>query len=904
MTPSPIRDDVTILPQLERLLVTTARDRIDAPAGEGTGAADAPLSVGANSGRPRGRVHSRSPLLIAVLIILMVLLAAAGAAAVLLISEGRPLPSPSAADVAPWEHPVPDSVMLAGLDAPDPEGGPPWDTRIFRSSSGETCTAVGQIFNGKFGIVGLDHVFRALPVTGVDACGVPGIAGPVLAGARQFAGRTAGEARTVVNGVAGAGARSVIAYGPGGERRLELGPQGSFITVYQGLLGEVRPRIVVTTAGGRSDAISFAASAAFETGDPDGGAPWQVSGGSAIGTPGASGDEDCAQASQELGPGSPGGPTTEAETPSICGRLASEPLFVRFHRFDPGDGENTGNPWGNNPARTLVYGAASLRVQTLMLMGAGRPRPVAIDPHGGAFLAVLDGHRDPRGLTLVARLMDGHTVRFTHSTVLFDGRTGKAVHEVAVAPYRSVVDHGAFFAPLEDPIHKTVVETQHAADPAGGPAWSLRSWRGHVDPRAKFGPEKHPSLFDCWQAGIVQEGPLLQPDPGGTPIPLNISTGSPGEPGTHCTGAQEPTAENLTPTSAAYPKNAGEYAPLPVRTVIAGVVEPPATHALLLGAGAPRPITTDANHAYLLVLSGSYWASPVKVIARLPDGRTVMSYAQSTPPNLRPQVRAPSPDGSAPWGFTQTSLCPSYWEISEIGRVIDDRFAYISETTGQVAPGPEGNSSGSPCGSRNAGSQERDEPLGGEEGGQPWAPLGITVDQSLSERVKPPTEAEIQRRTLPGSTVIAGAAAADVKSITLTTPADVRTVQPTGPHHVFIVVYDGVFYRGTFTATALLTNAKTVAQLIRGGPYNRYAAPQPTPRPLAAQLRDDERTLRRMNAQVTAVLHAKPAGRSKLLNGVPLPQLLRGLRQIDAVVAGEHARIAFVQNHPGILPPE
>jgi|GEM_PF-1497594 hypothetical protein len=904
MSRSPSRDDVTVLPQLERLLVATAQTRIDAPTRNYTAAFGPPPSDTVNSGRPRGRVRSGSPLLIAALMILAVLLAAAGAAAVLLISEGSPLPSPNATDVAPWEHPVPGSVMLAGLDAPDPEGGPSWDMRIFQSSSGETCTSVGQIFNGKFGIVGLDHVFRALPLTGVDACGVPGIAGPVLAGARQFAGRTAGEARTVVNGIAGARARSVIAYGPGGERRLTLGPQGSFVTVYQGLLGEVRPRIVVTMADGRADAISFAASAAFETADPDGGAPWQVSGGSAIGTPGATGDENCAQASQELGPGSAGGPSTEAETPSVCGGLGSEPLFVRFHRFDPGDGEDTGNPWGNNPARTLVYGGASLRVRTLTLLGAGSPRAVAIDPHGGAFLAVLDGHVDPRRLTLVARLTDGHTVRFTHSTALVYGLTGKHVHEGTVEPYRSVVEHGAFFAPLEDPIHRTVVETRHAADPAGGPAWSLRSWQGHVDPRAKFGAEKHPSLFDCWQAGVIQGGRLLQPDPGGTTIPLNVSTASPGEQATHCTGAEAPTAENLTPTIAAYPKNASEYAPLPVRTVAAGVIEPPATHPLLLGAGAPRPIATDANHAYLLVLPGSYWASPLKVSARLPNGQTVMSYAPSTPPSLRPQVRAPSPDGSAPWGFTQTSLCPSYWEISEIGRVIDDSFAYVSEGTGQVSPGPEGDSTGSACGSRNARAQERDEPLGGEEGGQPKAPLGITVEQSLVERVQPPTQAEIQRRTLPGSTVIAGAAAADVKSITLTTPADVRTVEPTGLHHVFIVVYDGVFYRGTFTATALLANGKTVTQLIRGGPDNRYAAPEPAPRPLVARVRSDERTLRGMSAQVAAVLQAKPSERAKLLGGVPLVQLLQGLHQIRADVAGEKARIAFLREHPGILPPE
>jgi hypothetical protein len=904
MSPSTIRDDVTILPQLERLLVTTARDRIDATAGEDTGAADAPSSVAVNSGRPRGRVHSRSPLLIAVLIILMVLLAAAGAAAVLLISEGSPLPSPHAADLAPWEHPVPGSVTLAGLDAPDPEGGAPWDMRIFKSSTGETCTAVGQIFNGKFGTVGLDHVFRALPLTGVDACGVPGIAGPVLAGARQFAGLTTGEARTVVNGIAGTGARAVVAYGLGGERHLVLGPQGSFITAYQGLLSEVKPRIVVVDKFGRSHTVSFAASAAFETADPEGGAPWQVSGGAAIGMPGATGDENCASASQEVGPGSSGGPLNEAEAPGMCGKLAAEPLFVRFQRFDPGDGENTGNPWGNNPSRTLVYGGASLRVKTLTLSGAGHAREIAIDPHGGAFLAVLPGQVDPHTLTLTATLKNGRTIRYTRSTALFGEQTGKPIQEGRVEPNRPVIHAGSIFAPLEDPIPKTVVEQLHADDPAGGPAWTLRSWQGRADPRAKFGETKHPTRFYCLQAGVISRGRLVEPEPGAAAIPLNVSTASPGEPGTHCTGSGAPSAENLTPSVSASPKDPSEYAPLPVRTLVTGVIEPGATHPMLLGAGPPRPITTDANHAYLLVLPGSYWASALRASAHLPNGRILISSAESTAPNLQPQVRAPSPDGSAPWGFTKTSRCPIAWSFSEIGRVIDGRFADIVTGTGQVAAGPGGTSTGSRCGTKNAQAQERLEPLGGDELGQPNAPLGITVVHSVPEGTHAPTEAQIQRRTVPGTTVIAGDAAADVTSVTLSTPADVRTVEPAGPSHVFIVVYDGVFYRGTFTATTLLKNGKTVTQLIRGGPYNRYAAPEPAPIPLPTRLHSDERTLRGMNAQVTAVLHAKPTQRAKLLNGVPLAQLLRGLHQIRADVAGEHARIAFLRNNPGILPPE
>ncbi|HXB15207.1 MAG TPA: hypothetical protein VNV44_05640 [Solirubrobacteraceae bacterium] len=890
-----------ILPGLERLLVTVAQKRIEAETVSAEPTRAFALQRSRLRRRPGGR---RSPVFVALLVLGGLLVAAGGAAAVLLVSEGSPLPAPHAADVAPWEHPVAGSVRLAGLDAPDPEGGAPWDMRIFKSSTGETCTAVGQVFNGKFGIVGLDHVFRELPLTGVDACGVPGIAGPVLAGARQFAGRTAAEERTVVNGIAGKGAKSVVALGLGEERRLTLGPQGSFVTVFQGLLGEVRPRIVVVDAKGRSRSISFAASAAFETADPDGGAPWEASGGSAIGVPGSTGDENCASAAQEVGPGSSGGPVNEAEAPGVCGRLGNAPLFVRFHRFNPGDGENTGNPWGNNPARTLVYGAVSLRVRRLTLTGAGAPRPIAIDPHGGAFIAVLDGQVNPHALTLVATLTDGRRLRYRRSTALIAELTGKPVTEGPVEPYRRIV-HRGFFAPLEDPIQRTVHEQLHAADPAGGPDWSLRSWQGRADPRAKFGEANHPKSFYCWQAGVVNAGRLVEPVPGAAAIPLNVSVASPGEPGTQCMGAGTADSENLTPRISSYPRNAGEYEPLPVRTVISGVIEPPATAPMLLGAGGPRPITTtDANHAYLIVLPGTYWAGPLRVSVRLPDGRTVVSGVESDQPDLQPQVRAPSPDGSASWGFTDTSLCPTAWFLSEIGRVIDDRFARVAGDTGEVAPGPEGTTTGSRCGTRNARAQERYEPLGGEQSGNPNHPVGFTAVPLAPEGTHEPTQAEIERRTLPGSTVIAGRSAADVTSITLSTPADVRTVEPTGPTHVFIVVYDGVFYRGTFTATVLLKNGRTVTQQIPGGLYNRYAAPGLRPFSLGSRLRSDERTLRGLAAQVAAVLHAKPGQRAKLLNGVPLGQLLKGLRSIRQTVSSERQRIAYIHDHPGVLPAE
>ncbi len=182
----------------------------------------------------------------------------------------------------------------------------------------------------------------------------------MLAGVRVFVGRTPSQVRTVVDGVAGTGTRSVTVYGPGGPRRLALGPEGSFITVYAGYVEEVRPRLLIVDGSGRQRRLGFAQTTVQEVPDPDGRSPWEVSGGPDL-ERGAYPDESCTQASEELGRSDPS--RFEAPlTPEVCGRLGVQPLFVLMRRFVPGSGEHTGFPWNNTPARTLVYGAADPRV--------------------------------------------------------------------------------------------------------------------------------------------------------------------------------------------------------------------------------------------------------------------------------------------------------------------------------------------------------------------------------------------------------------------------------------------------------------------------------------------------------------------------------------------------------------
>jgi hypothetical protein len=831
----------------------------------------------------RRRGLTRRTLLIA---LVLALLLGGVAAAALLITRGAPLPAPNAQDLRSGGVPLPGSVRLGGLNAPDPDPAqPPWDIRLSRTRAGETCTAVGQVLGGQFGIVGLDHVFRALPLGGVDACGVDAPGGPVLAGARVFVGTGSQDPRTVVNGVAGSGARSVTVYGPDGARALRLGPHGSFITVYRGYVEVLRPRVVVVTRDGRSHTVAFAQSSAFEVADPAGGSPWQISGGGDL-EPGARGDENCAQASQELGRANPS-QFDASLTPNVCGPLGSRPLFVLMRRFVPGSGEHSGYPWGNNQARTLVYGAAAPRVASLTLTGAGPARALPVDAHGGVFLAVLDGHVDPRRLALVARLRDGAVVTYVRTTNAFDSRSNRPLPATPVPAYRDPLPPIEAEPPPPDlPLARTVRETLRAADPAGGPEWALRSWQGLPNPRANFGGEYHPARFVCTQVGAVEGRQLVQPRPGSAPLPLGV--GQEYGIGGGCNAPSDLTRFAPIAEAVSYLDDPYAYAPRPVRTVVSGQLRPDASRPVLLGAGAPRRLALDANHAFMAMLPGRYWDAPLR-ISVLIGGRTVIGSAVQSfpgpPAPATPQARAPDPDGGAPWGFAAGSDGSNAY-----GRIVGGRLAGIDAPSDVLLNGPEGWNGGGPQPRRKHLPVQFDS-QGGPESSQPGRPA--------------PTLArpEVERRTLPGHTIITGIADADVVSVTLATPRDVRTLRPSGPEHVLIAVYDGEFFRGAITATVRLSDGRSVSEAVPNGPGGVPLTPPPNPS-LSARLRLDRMTLQGMRRQVATEEHASPGRRAKLYGGVGLAQLAQGLHDIGAIVETEQARIAYLSAHPGALPAE
>jgi hypothetical protein len=833
--------------------------------------------AGAALGEDSGRVLRRAPvgrLSAAAVCVLVLLLAAAAAAAVLLIQQGSPLPAPHPQDLRSSGIPLPGSAHLAGLDAPDPDSSnPSWDLRLSRTSTGETCTAVGQVYDERFGILGLDHVFRALPLGSVDSCGIDSGDGPVLVGAKSFVGYAPSEARTVVSGVVGGGARSVTVYTTGTRRQLELGPQGSFITVYAGEAEEVRPRVVIVTRDGHSHTIALEQSGAFEVPDPENGAGWAASTEPDL-EPNSFPDEDCVQVTRE--PSQSESSRFELPlTPEICGRLATSPLFVQMRRFVPGE-DGTPFPWGNSPSRTIVYGIATPRVQRLELTGAGSARALAIDRRGGAFMAVLNGHVDPRSLTLTAKLPDGSSVTYRHPTGLLTYRSNTPIGVQTVPVYRSpVAVKSTLPPPLEFPIASTVRETLRAADPSRGPEWVLRSWQGEANKSVNgIGDER----FWCAQLGVLWHGKLVEPSatPSAHSRPLTAEGG-------RCNQAKDLIRNRYMLSLESFLDDPYQYTPHPARTVLSGMLPPGASDPVLLGVGPARALPVDENNAFLVVLPGPYWNARPRIsyvlhgkrVGKVPGGPGPRLYQQGTE-TPTPQVRAPDPDGAAPWGFAATRNCRT-----AVGRIVAGRLAHIDLWDGVLEAGSAFSGSSSSCATHPEAFEpaaELREPVEFNE-----QQVGTGEDPLQPERA-PLRQPEIEWRTLPGRTIVTGVARPDVASVTLSTPSDVRTLRPAGPLHAILAVYDGYFLRGDLTATVQLRDGRTQTEQILD-----YSSSAYEPEPLTVRLRQ----ARQLLGQLRARAHSRGESHERTFLG-----------PMQAQVQEIERRLAYERAHPGLLPAE
>jgi hypothetical protein len=724
----------------------------------------------------------------------LLLLAAVAAAATLIIGRGEPIPPAPAGAVPPELQPVPGTARLNGLNVADPDGGPPWDVRTSRSRTGAICTTIGQVLGGELGLVGLDRRFRTLPAGAADTCSTPQRRGATLAGARGFRGGGPLSDLTVVNGVVAPSVRRAVATGAGRTVTMRIGPGGAFLAVFQGTPEQVRPRVRLTDASGHATTLRFADTGEFLAPDPTHGTPWALE--ARKGAPGLR----CVAARREQGPDSPQpvGPgafnPAPASVPPRCGRTTT--AFAELRRFVPRN-QRIGRAfwWNLNPARTVVWGAVPDPRADVVLRGAGAPRRLPVDPRSHGFLAVLDGHVDPRTLSLT---VDGRPAAAPVGT------KGQHLTPARVPAWRSV-DSIVRRVAIPEPYvvdRRTVAIRRHAEDPSVGPAWALRSWSANVDPRVRvIGTDGRDLL--CFAIGIdAGGGRLTEPLAGGRSREVGT-----GERDGYCNSPKWLAAHAGGPIVRTYVDDVTATEPHPQRVVVAGLLGDGVRSAQLLGAGDPRSLDLGPSGTFLLVLGADQAGRALSVRETRDDGTVRVSHTDGLEDGcaVRPaqSVRVADPAGGAPWTAGVSRV--GRRECRFVSRVVGGRLASIFGEGTWIRYGAGTFSTGT-----------------GANLLSPRHPILVDVQRPDIapglQLTQPISAAESARRTLAGHTTISGYASREVTSVTLRTPRDIRTLRPVGG--VFLAVYDGAFYSGEIVTTAHLRDGRTVTQRIsaaRGG---------------------------------------------------------------------------------------
>ncbi|MDQ8043245.1 MAG: hypothetical protein AAGC46_02930 [Solirubrobacteraceae bacterium] len=717
------------------------------------------------------------------------------AAATHLFGLAAPVSAPNRADIPVEARPLPSTVTMAGIDAGDPDGLPSWDVRVSRSATGETCTAVGQVQDGVFGILGLDRRFRALPLGVADACGTAPSAAGVQVGARPAAGSTTMSPRTLVVGIAGPQVSRVDLVRSGVPTPIPIGRDRAFLSVLRGLPDTVRPELSIADDSGHTRTLRLSNSGSAEAPDPDGGAPWEILSGAAStfvhlqgrgAVPGRP-DTHCIQAKLEIDPATGGTDTSlqqQTTTPIACWPTAGGPLVADIRRMVP----SAAASYRLTPARTFVSGFADRTVESLVLAGAdGVDRPVPFSRRTGAFVVVLDGRVDPNALRLHATLADGTSTTVRGGTAsLIDGY-GRTIHPRVDPPWKDLASvraslgdgSGATKIAGTDQVSATI------ADPAGGPAWAIHSWRARSIPFPHSGGSQDEVCATVGPlVGTTVHAPAGKAAGVGEPTGRQIRCAP-----IHPTGSARlgfMAMNNLLSFPVPYVDDPLSRTPHLSRIVLATVV-PGAVSAVVerhRDHARTRALVGPLG-AMLAMLPPSYAApgTEVRVHYRLADGHTKTSDWLAYAPAKRPvRARALDPDGGADWAVQSISNrepgVPAF-----PGQLVDGRLATVDPSTGAVGF--------SGFGTMGSGRLDRDHPVWFQQ--QPTLP-DINPDE--------PTLATIQRRTLPGETVIYGGVAPGVRTVTIRTPRDVRTVRPSKTTGLFVVVYDGRFTQGKITVIA------------------------------------------------------------------------------------------------------
>jgi hypothetical protein len=156
-------------------------------------------------------------------------------------------------------------------------------------------------------------------------------------------------------------------------------------------------------------------------------------------------------------------------------------------------------------------------------------------------------------------------------------------------------------------------------------------------------------------------------------------------------------------------------------------------------------------------------------------------------------ARAPDPAGGLPYGLLVSrgrhGLCTLTGP-----RLVGDRAGAVDLALGTFT---EDASGGSGCGVRPP-TRRRPLQVGYVLGG------GMQQPRDDAER-----RGRVERRILPGRTIVSGIAHPAVRWVTIATPRDVRSLAPSGADRGFIAVYDGGFPAGEIVLTARMDDGTT-----------------------------------------------------------------------------------------------
>jgi hypothetical protein len=337
------------------------------------------------------------------------------------------------------------------------------------------------------------------------------------------------------------------------------------------------------------------------------------------------------------------------------------------------------------------------------------------------------------------------------------------------------------------------------ADPGGGPEWAVRVF----DAERTYRDDRGVHVIGhnrCSQLGRVYRGRFGWLDGDGTFRPVRPSLfASP----TNCGSRRpdvggHPFAETLRTTT-------GLSGPSPhlAATVLWGRLGRAASDVRVRFGGASDGVTAGAEHVVLRVGAPGVDATSTAVTARY--GGAALRVVRPAGADAVLAVRAADPVGGLPYGLSARRRRGA-WCVGPVGRVVDGRVGTLDFRFGTFIAFPGTRVS---CGNRT----RTGSPVVAEESG--GGDLGD--DPMYTEGAARP--GRIARRAADGTTWTAGLLRDDVRSITLRTPRDVRTLVPSAPAHAYLVVYDGQFPAGSGEKVLRLANGRTVRSPLFLGVY-------------------------------------------------------------------------------------